>query len=36
MNESPDDYILLAQLVEEKDGLEERLLTLYEEEENEE
>ena len=27
------DYVLLAQLVEEKDGLEERLLTLYEEEE---
>lgn len=30
MNASPDDYILLAELVEEKEGLEERLLELYE------
>ena len=33
MGENPEDYVLLAQLVEEKDALEERLLTLYEEEE---
>jgi ATPase subunit of ABC transporter with duplicated ATPase domains len=33
MAASPDDYVLLQQLVEEKDQLEERLLTLYEEEE---
>lgn len=30
MNASPDDYVLLAKLVEEKEGLEERLLELYE------
>lgn len=30
MNASPDDYILLAELVAEKEGLEERLLELYE------
>ena len=30
MNASPEDYVLLASLVEEKEGLEERLLELYE------